>query len=542
MTADPQLIRSESFGEVGELIQRDAGVLIDRWSRRAAVEQPNARRLHHDDLLDHLPGFLESLGKGLAETGSGDPFEHCRPAVKHGQQRWEAGWSLPEVVRDYQILRLVILDHLEDTLDRPLAYREAMAIGLYLDDAIAASIDRYVRHREEHLRRLEEERGRQAREAEAEARRQTDALRAADRRKNEFLATLAHELRNPLAPLLNGVAVLQLHPTTDPTVLQVRDLFDRQVRHMARLVDDLLDVSRIAQGKIELRKECVSVAAVVAQALPACDVLIKSRGHQLDVTLPDEHLWIEGDPARLVQVVVNLLNNAAKYTEPGGHIRLTAERDGGQAILRVRDTGIGISAEVLPHIFDLFTQGEWNGDRAEGGLGIGLTLVRRLVELHGGSIAAHSAGRGQGSEFTVRLPLCDATAGGAEPGAAGPAAAVRHVLIIEDNADGRESLRTLLKLLGHRVEVAASGLEGVEAALTNRPELALIDIGLPDLDGFQVAEQVRAALGSAIVLVALTGHGQPEDRRRAHEAGFNAHLVKPVQLEALQKVLAENPA
>jgi signal transduction histidine kinase len=539
MGIEPQMIRAESFSEVGSIIQRDAGVLVERWSRRAIEEQPNARRLHHEALLDHLPGFLRALGRSLAGTGEAETVGHCQPAGKHGEQRWETGWSLPEVVRDYQILRLVLLEYLEQTLDRPLDYREVMAIGLALDEAIAASVQKYARHREEHLRRFEDERARQARETQEALRQQAEALREADRRKNEFLATLAHELRNPLAPLRNGVNVLRLHQITDPTVVQVRDLFERQVQQMTRLVDDLLDVSRIAQGKIELRKERVNLATVVGQALQMCDALMKNRRHTLSVSLPNEHLWLEADQARLVQVIVNLLNNAAKYTPEGGRVWLRAERQGETAVLSVRDTGVGIAGPMLPHVFDLFTQAEWPADHSEGGLGIGLTLVRRLVELHGGTISAHSAGLGQGSKFVVQLPLC-ATGGEDLPAAeAGEAAAIaRHILIVEDNADGRESLQTVLRLLGHRVDVAEDGFKGVEKALELRPEVALIDLGLPGLDGFQVAERMRASLGKAILLVALTGFAQPEDRRRVREVGFDAHLVKPVNLDELQKLLA----
>jgi signal transduction histidine kinase len=539
MATDPQVIRSEPHAEVGTVIQRDAGLIIERWGRRAVQEQPNAKRVHHDALLDHLPALLNSLGQCLAESGDGDSLVHCKRAGQHGQQRWEAGWSLPEVVRDYQILRLVLIEYLEEILERPLSSREVMAIGLFLDEAIAASVTNYVNQREEYLRKCEEDRSHQTREVQQALLRQTEALREADRRKNEFLAVLAHELRNPLAALRNAVSVLQLYQTTDPPVVQVRDLFGRQVQQMARLVDDLLDVSRIAQGKIELRKERFPLAAAVGQAVQMADALIRAGQHRLHVSLPAEHLWLEADQARVVQVLINLLNNAAKYTNPGGQVWLSAAREGDEAVVRVRDTGVGIAPELLPHIFELFTQAEWAVGRSEGGLGIGLTLVRKLVELHGGHISAHSAGPGQGSEFVVGLPVC------LEPGL--PAAAedvkdlpfqARHILIVEDNADGRNSLETLLTLLGHRVDVAEDGLKGVAKALAVRPEVALIDIGLPDLDGFQVAEHMRASLGEEIFLVALTGYAQPEDRRRSREVGFDAHLVKPVELEALQKLLA----
>ncbi len=539
MTPDPQVIRSQPFSEIGLIIERDAGVLIERWSRRAAQDQPGARRVHHAALLDDLPAFLKSLGQCLAAAGDDDTYAHCHPAARHGRQRWEAGWSLPEVVRDYQILRLVVVDYLAETLDRPLDHREVMGIGLALDEAIASSVARYVKDREEAHRQTEDQRVRAAREAEAALRQQTEALREADRRKNEFLATLAHELRNHLAPLRNGVSLLQLRPITDPAVLQIRDISGRQVQQLCRLVDDLLDVARIAQDKIELRTERINLATVVGQAVQISDPALKSRRHRLDVKLPDEHLWVQADQTRLVQVLVNLLNNAAKYTNPGGHVGLTVVREENEGVVRVKDTGVGIAPALLPHVFNLFTQAEWTVGRSEGGLGIGLTLVRRLVELHGGAISAHSAGPGRGSEFVVRLPLCEAPeeARLVETGPA-PVVASRHILIVEDNPDGRESLKTLLDLLGHRVEVAEDGPRGIDKALASRPEIALIDIGLPGLDGFEVAQRLRASLGNSIVLIALTGYGQPDDRRRALEVGFNAHLVKPVELDALQKLLA----
>jgi signal transduction histidine kinase len=542
MGITPQEIRSESHSEVGQILRRDAGLIVQRWSQRASEEQPDARRVHHDVLLNHLPAFLDALGRSLAET-DGDSWKHQRPAADHGEQRWEVGWSLAEVVRDYQILRLVILDYLEEALDRSPAQREVLAIGLALDEAITASVGRYVKSRDEQLRKAERERADEARQAQEALGRREEALREADRRKNEFVATLAHEIRNLLAPLRNVVGVLHLYQTADPTILQVRGIAEKQVQLMTRLLDDLLDVTRIAQGKIELRKERVPLRSVLAQAAEVSDPLMRGRRHQLDIALPAEPLWLEADQARLLQVVINLLNNAAKYTNPGGRIQLTAERAELEAVVRVRDNGIGIAPEMLPHVFELFTQAEWAPDRTQGGLGIGLTLVKRLVELHAGTISAHSAGLGQGCEFVVRLPLA-ANGGGPAPARAGgehKASRARHVLIIEDNADGRESLAILLRLLGHRVEVAENGAKGIEQALASRPEVALIDLGLPDLDGYQVARKLRAALGRDIVLVALTGSSQPEDRKRTQEVGFDLHLTKPVELEDLKQALHRPP-
>jgi signal transduction histidine kinase/CheY-like chemotaxis protein len=537
MSIDPQVIRSEQHGEIGSLIQRDVGILIDRWCRRAIQEQPRAARVHHAALLDHLPTFLWALGRSLAESDHADTTGHTALAADHGGQRWEAGWSLTEVIRDYQILRLVLVDYLEEVLDRPPSSREVMAVGLALDEAIAASVRMYAANREEHVRRAEEEK--------ADAlRQQAEALELMDRRKDEFLAVLAHELRNPLAPILNSVQLLQMAAPSDPTVVQVRDILDRQTRQLARLVDDLSDLSRVARGRLPLHTDRLDLAAVVHLAVQTCEPLVRSRRHVLSVTLPPAPLWLVADKDRLVQVLVNLLNNAAKYTDPGGHVLVAAAREGDEAVVRVADNGVGITPDKLPRVFELFVQEERSLDRAQGGLGIGLALVKRLVELHGGRVEAHSAGQGQGSEFVVRLPALPVERAGE-----GAAAAVnnhgsrgRHVLIIEDHADGRKSLCTLLGLLGHRVEAAEDGPAGVDLVLRSRPQVALIDLGLPGLDGYGVARKLRAELGGAVYLVALTGFGQNEDRRKTQEAGFDAHLVKPVDVQELTRLFDSLPA
>jgi signal transduction histidine kinase/CheY-like chemotaxis protein len=535
MTVDPQVLRSEQHVEVGKVIHRDAGLLIERWARRAAVEQPNAARVHHQTLLDHLPTFLRTLGEGLSAPLEPDSCPHCVPAAAHGEQRWENGWALPEVVQDYQILRRILLEHLEEVLPRPLGFREAAAIGMALDEAIASSVSAYVRHRDAHVRRLEEEHVRQVRE-------QAEALRDLDRRKNDFLAMLAHELRNPLAPILHSVEVLRLAGPDGPALAQARNVIERQVKQMTRLVDDLLDVARIAQGKLELRRTRFDLAEAVGQAVQTTAPLFEAQQHRLSVRLPAGPLPVEADQARVVQVIVNLLTNAAKYTDRGGEVHLTAGRQDGEVVVRVRDTGAGIEPEMLPRIFDLFTQIDRLLDRSQGGLGIGLTLVRRLVEMHGGRVGVHSRGPGHGSEFTVSFPAANGEpAAGEDPSDPAPAPTGRRVLIVEDSADTRSTLSTLLTLLGHRVEGAASGPEGIERALAWRPEVALIDLGLPGLDGLEVARRMREALGDSVRLVALTGHARDEDRSRTQAAGFDAHLVKPVETDELNRVLALTP-
>jgi CheY-like chemotaxis protein len=364
-------------------------------------------------------------------------------------------------------------------------------------------------------------------------------LQESNQRKNEFLAILAHELRNPLAPILTSLEVFRLIGSADPNVKQAGEIIERQVRYMVRLVDDLLDLTRIAQGKLQLRRTTFEVKQAINQAVLTMQPLLDSQGHQLTVELPAEPIYLEADEARVAQVFINLLGNAGKYTERGGRIHLTVSREGDEAVLRVGDNGVGIEPEMLGRIFDLFTQVGRSLHRSQGGLGIGLTLVRQLVELHGGKVSVHSDGPGKGSEFVVRLPVAAAPpAPSTSAGSSPPVSAACSILIIEDHTDARETLATLLQLLGHNTEVAANGSQGVERALAVRPQVALVDLGLPDVDGLQVARQIRAALGETVLLVALTGHASDEDRRRTEEAGFNAHLSKPVELEELNRVLA----
>jgi signal transduction histidine kinase len=531
MTVNPQLLKAERHGQVGHLIRRDVDLLIERWSMRAVQEQPKANRLHRAALQDDLPRLLASISRALAEPLGPDEDPHQEPAEAHGEHRWEVGWSLPEVVRDYQILRLVIFDHLEQALERPLLGREVQAIGLVLDEAISASIAAYVRQRDEYTGRIE-----------ASLRARATELSEADRHKNEFLAVLAHELRNPLAPILNSMEVLRLLGSGDAKTGHARDIIDRQVRHLARLVDDLLDVTRIAQGKIELRRSTVDVKSAVSQALQTTAPFFKKQGHTLTTRLADESLTVFADQARVVQVLVNLLNNAAKYTDPGGRVELSALRDGAEVVVRVRDNGVGIEPDMLGKVFDLFTQVGRSVARSQGGLGIGLMLVRRLVELQGGSVCVRSDGPGKGSEFEFRLPAA-VVATAQAPAEAVPARSSEalDILIIEDHADARSALRQLLELAGHRVDLAANGPDGIARALTSRPRAILIDLGLPEIDGWAVARRLREELGQNVRLIAVTGHAQEEDRRRTAEAGFDAHLVKPVELNDLLRALGQEP-
>jgi PAS domain S-box-containing protein len=376
---------------------------------------------------------------------------------------------------------------------------------------------------------------------EEELRRRAEELLAADRRKDQFLAMLAHELRNPLAPIRNAVELMRQVETVDPTFQPSREMVERQVKHLGRLVDDLLDVSRITQGSIRLRKEVVDLGTIVQRAVDGSRPLIESRAHTLSLRLPPEPVRLEADATRLEQVISNLLNNAAKYTMPGGHIWVAADREGEEAVVRVRDTGIGVPPDVLDRVFEPFVQ-QANGSlaRTEGGLGVGLTLVRSLVEMHGGRVEASSPGLGQGSEFEVRLPAqlpAEATLP-SEPVAANATRALR-VLVVEDNIDAAESLATLLRLWNHDVSVVHDGRTALEAAREQQPEVVLLDIGLPGLDGYQVARRLREELHlDHTLLVAMTGYGQPEDRRRSREAGIQYHFVKPVEPLVLRNLLA----
>lgn len=543
MSIDPGEIRAEAHTEIGSLIQRDVGVLIERWSRRAMEEQPNAKRVHHQALIDHLHDLLRALGRSLAESDEAAASQHRMPAVVHGEQRWETGWSLPEVVRDYRILRLVLLDYLEEMLESVTGLRAILAIGLALDEAIAASVTMYVNSRDHHQKQLEEERAERDRRIHDELRQKADALAEADRRKDEFLAVLGHELRNPLAPLAYAVDLLAPRVAGDQHLTEIHGVVRRQVEQLGRLSDDLLDLSRIAQGKIELRKETLDLGAVARQAAETSAPHMNARRHRFDVAIAAEPLWVEADRARLVQIVVNLLNNAAKYTEHGGRVSLTVEREAVEAVLRVRDTGIGIPPAVLPHVFEWFTQGEWSLEHERGGLGIGLALVRRLVELHGGSITAVSAGEGQGSEFAVRLPLVSAvppaSAGRADSPRAEPhPTPARRVLVVEDHEDVAKMFRLCLTARGHEVQVTHDGPAALRAAVEFRPEAVLLDIGLPGMDGREVARRLRQLPEMAdVLLVALTGYAHEEERRRCLDSGFDVHLVKPVALDTLEAVL-----
>lgn len=369
-------------------------------------------------------------------------------------------------------------------------------------------------------------------------RRRVQELETEGRRINEFIAMLAHELRNPLAPIGNAVGILQKVATT-PELQWVTRLISRQVVHLSRLVDDLLDVSRITSGKIQLRQESLDLGAVVAGAVESMRALVAGYGHELQMNLPDLPIPVTGDPTRITQVVVNLLTNAAKYTPRGGRVQVRLEQRGANAYLHVADTGIGMSKSLIESAFDLFVQGERGIGREEGGLGIGLTLVKRIALLHGGSVTATSAGAGQGSTFTVSFPVGRRSVeAGERQAAAGEASGGRRVLVVDDNEDAAASLAALLRMSGYQVFMAPDGREALRQASAHPPDVILLDIGLPDLDGCEVARRLRMTPGlERTRLVAMTGYAQEEHRRATQEAGFDAHLVKPVDPDELVKAI-----
>ncbi|WKL57072.1 response regulator [Asticcacaulis sp. ZE23SCel15] len=373
-----------------------------------------------------------------------------------------------------------------------------------------------------------------------ESRKYAEALKDADRRKDEFLATLAHELRNPLAPIRNGLHILKMSP--NPKIAEdVRDMMDRQMTHLVRLIDDLLDVSRVSQGKIDLRRERIDLQDVIRAALETSRPAIDAGRHEFILDMPDEAIPVNGDLTRLAQVVSNLLNNAAKYTPDGGKIRLTLTRDGHEARIHVADTGLGIERDMLPKVFELFTQVERNLNLSQGGLGIGLALAHRLVQMHGGTITAESAGENQGSTFTVHLPVTDIeglVTEDATPQVAG--GQVLDVLVVDDNRESAQTTSWMLELIGHQARMVHDGMDAIAAAKATPPDVILLDIGMPGMNGYEVCRELRKhkALKDTII-IAQTGWGQERDRKTAFEAGFDHHVTKPVSLDRFTQLLGD---
>jgi PAS domain S-box-containing protein len=465
---------------------------------------------------------------GLPESGLPSGAWAQRPICYHPDGRAMARQEMPlERALHGEHVRLAeVLIRIPGTPDRPV-----LASGQALHDQAGRMLGAVVSLHDVSA----------SREA-ALLRESREQLAQSDRRKTEFLATLAHELRNPLAPISNGLHLLRLAGDDDGRQ-KAREMMDRQLRHLVHLVDDLLDIARISSNKVELRRERLELSSVLAGAMETSSTLVSANGHTLDVHLPDKSLCVYGDATRLAQIVSNLLNNAAKYTPHGGRIELSADAEDGHAVIRVKDTGIGIPQESLSKVFEMFTQIGRDAQRSQGGLGIGLALVKRLVELHGGTVDATSEGPGLGSTFVVRLPL--AQAGDAHKEAplahqSSEACSPFRVLVVDDNVDAAESLAALLEIKGHETRIAHDGETALRMASEFRPRVVFLDNGMPGKDGFQVAREIRAQDATRdAVLVALTGWGAQEDRARTRSAGFDHHLTKPAGLAAVESVLAQ---
>jgi signal transduction histidine kinase len=469
------------------------------------------------------------------------------------------GFELAEVIRQhprYQKTAIIFVSavHLSD-VDRVRGYRSGAVdyvsvpiIPELLRAKVSVFTQLYRKTRESERLTQELERRVVERTAELEMSitRQVELakqLRKADRRKDEFLALLAHELRNPLAPLRNAINIMRVKKSADPDLNWCRDVIDRQTSQLTRLVDDLLDISRITQGKVKLRREVVDLADVVAGAVEACRPLIDSQRHELVVSLPEPPVRVHGDPARLMQVISNLLNNAAKYQDAGGFIEVVVSRDSGVGSISVHDHGPGIKPELMSQVFELFWQGERPPDRAQGGLGIGLSLVRSLVEIHGGSVRGSSDTNGAGTEFEIRLPALpqglEVVSPAADPVAEEPGA-VKSILVVDDKRDSAESMAMLLRLRGHHVMVATDAHEALDIAAVAWPSVVMLDIGLPEIDGYEVCRRLRQQGMVDTQIIAMTGYGQDRDRERSKEAGFDAHTVKPVDIGEVLKLLASH--
>jgi signal transduction histidine kinase len=521
-------------------------------------------------LVDDQPGkllsyeaILSGLGENLIKANSGrEALEHLLKTeitvvLMDVSMPELDGFELAEIIRQHprfkrtaiifvSAVHLSDLDQLKGYQSGAVDYVSVPVIPevLRAKVSIFAELYRKTRDSERLTRELEDRVTARTAELEASMLRQmalTEQLREADRRKDEFLALLAHELRNPLAPVVNAVNIMRMKENVDPDLLWCRQVIERQATQLTRLVDDLLDVSRITLGKIKLRPERLDIGAAIAGAVEISRPLIEAHRHEFVVTLPEHRIELHGDLARLTQVVANLLNNAAKYQNEGGQIDLSVEQAGPEVVITVRDRGIGIPPQMLSEVFELFSQGERTLDRSQGGLGIGLSLVKTVVEMHGGSVRATSGGVDRGSEFAIRLPCvrpddCDGRQ--AAPAGLLQASPPRRILVVDDSKDAAESLAMLLSLSGHHVVVAHDGVEALAMAAAEHPEVILLDIGLPGMDGYEVCRRARQNGLTDALIVAMTGYGQERDRQRSMEAGFDTHTVKPVELDHLMELLA----
>lgn len=533
-SVDPDVVKSEKHGAIGVVIQRDVGEIVRRWALRAVAEQPSAASLHRAALQNHLPLLLWEIGRCLAESAPEPSNGHHLPAIQHGEQRWEVGWSLEEVVRDYQILRLVLIDYLEETVERPLRSREVMAIGLFLDEAIRGSISMYLRT---------EERSSHATDVVADIAATKTPTRDAELPANDFLSVLAHETRNSLAPVLQALQVLELSATDLDKVKWATELMRRQVRKMTRLVDDLLDVARLSSGNLSLRQERVDLVELMRSTSEDMRPGFEEKEISFTVMVPDQPVYSDVDGVRIAQATTNILHNALKFTPPGGAVTLAAqfEEENRRFVVKVRDSGAGIELDSIDSIFERYRCLDVTAASGQDGLGLGLALVKGLIECHGGRIRASSLGPGTGATFEFWIPAIEALPE-IEMGDADASAPRRsfRVLVIEDNVDAAQSLSVLLTTVGHEAAIATNGEEGLRRALDWRPDVVLCDIGLPGVSGELIASQIRDVIPTEeMLLLAVSGYAGEPSRQRALAAGFDDYLVKPIDLERIEQCLRD---
>jgi signal transduction histidine kinase/ActR/RegA family two-component response regulator len=523
MTTTISHLRKESHVAIGDIIERSTDELISRWADRAKQEQPTAQRVHHDVLVDHLPAFLAKLGRSLATAGD-DSLGPKREAEEHGDQRWDNGWSVIELVRDYQILRVVLVEFLEEVLGRRLESRESLVLNVGIDDAIASSVAAFAAS-------------------------QTTPGTSATTTRNEaldllfnVLGVVGHELRNPLAPLANSLEILRMGCADPAQIENARQMMARQLLVLNRLVDDLMDLPRLARGKMSLDLKQIDVVRLVRACADDRRKGLEAAGLALVVDVPDGPVWAVGDEARLTQVFSNLLGNSLKFTDRGGTVTVQLTAIGNRAQVTVQDTGLGIEASMLPRVFEAYAQADGSLARSRGGLGLGLALVKGVVELHGGSVVAASDGPGTGTAVTVELPIAKSAS---EPTAGSHAAASpvkpRRLLIIEDNPDSAESLKLYLELHGHTVMVARTGADGVKLAAATSPEVVICDVGLPDMDGYAVAAELRRLVSPVpSLIVALSGHGPTKGSNDEPDKVFDYYLLKPADPDRVSRLIAAN--
>jgi len=513
------------YPDLAEYFASRQEALVARWraTARAAETQPCQRlNLSDTEIDDHFPALLDAVVRALRNHGTASVE---REGAEHGHHRRELGYNVAETLWELTLFRQMLLGVVEEfeagteTLSREERAAVQKRILDVLDRSIKASVEQYVGEPEQERDRVVEQ------------------LRQSNVAKDRFLAMLSHELRNPLAPIVSAAHTLRLALLADPRLGRAAEIIERQARYQARLLDDLLEVNRIAHGKIELKREEVPFQAAVRHAVESCRPAIEAKSLRLGVEVPEDALVVLADPVRLAQVVTNILTNAVKFTQDAGSIRLTVVEEPGQVVMRVQDTGIGITPEMLPHVFDMFAQAEISLDRSTGGLGVGLTLAKSLTEMQGGQIEAYSSGLGKVSVFTLLLPLHRT-----EPAKRKvPHLPLgRRVAVVEDNEDARRALTDLLEGMGLTVLPAADGQEALRLAAEENPEVFVVDIGLPGMNGYDLARILRELPGTQQrLLIALTGYGTAEDKKRAAEAGFDYHLTKPADVDQLYRLVTK---